>query len=188
MGANQSQSSRVNKEEKERRKNVQNLIINKRKEELSAIENHVVSSGTNNVKEIIQATTYAKNQLERGGKPLNKGDLVAIIIALDNKRICELDKLNTLRLEDLNALIRTIIYDFNNFDNKNNLLTNNSSNINSNINNSSNINSNINSKNKKEDNNLLLVAPPLPPKKEDKSKSSVLTITNDIPSYALVRR
>ncbi len=127
MGAKQSTSSRVTKDEKERRKNVQNHIISQRKEEISAIENHVLSQGSQDVKvlkEVIQATTYAQNQLERGGKPFNKGDLVAIIVALDNQQVNNIDKLNCYRIEDLNALIRVIIYDTKNFVSQNNMITN----------------------------------------------------------------
>jgi hypothetical protein len=201
MGAKQSTSTSFTREEKkienERRKNVQNHIISQRKEEISAIENHVISNaGVQDVKvlkEVIQATTYAQNQLERGGKAFNKGDLVAIIVALDNQQVNNIDKLNCYRIEDLNALIRVIIYDSKNFVSQNNMITDRT--------NDTNITSSSNEKvlksnalisrseprsNIKENNYSMVIAPPLPPKPESKNN---LRITYDAPpSYALVRR
>lgn len=198
MGA--KQSTRVNKDEKERRKNVQNHIISQRKEEISTLENHVISNaGLQDVKvlkEVIQATTYAQNQLERGGKPFNKGDLVAIIVALDNQQVNNIDKLNCYRIEDLNALIRVIIYDTKNFVSQNDRISQNNMITNSNqpekavksdvlVSRSDAlvpIRSNV-KENKKND---ILSLPPLPPKPESKNH---LRITYEAPpSYALVRR
>lgn len=205
MGAKQSTSSRVNKDEKERRKNVQNHIISQRKEEISAIENHVLSnSGVQDVKvlkEVIQATTYAQNQLERGGKPFNKGDLVAIIVALDNQQVNNIDKLNCYRIEDLNALIRVIIYDSKNFVSQNNMITN--SNQSEKV-----VKNNVIveqksdvlvsrsdalvSRSEPKTNNYSMViknntnVPPLPPKPE--SKNNLRLTYDNPPSYALVRR
>ncbi len=182
MGA--QQSSRVNKDEKDRRKNVQNHIISQRKEEISAIQNHVVSNAVKEgmldvkvIKEVIQATTHAQNQLERGGKPFNKGDLVAIIIALDNKQVNNIDKLNSYRIEDLNALIRVIVYDTKNFVSENTMISDRTNNTNK-----------INHPTKQSEtmvlkNDIVNTPPPLPHKK------NMLTLTYDHPpSYALVRR
>ncbi len=184
MGANQS-NGRISKDEKERRKDVQNHIIHQRKLEINTIESNFISqaqSGDVNVqdvKHVLQATAHAQNQLDRGGKPFNKGDLVAIIVALDNKRISDIDKLNNLRIEDLNGLIRCIIYDTKNFvPNSNNMLCNEKH--------------NFNDSNKSYSDSLVLhnnVVPPLPPKPEIKNKNNMLKITYDVPpSYALVRR
>ena len=200
MGAKQSTSTHVSKDEKERRKNVQNHIITQRKEEIKGIENHVLSNaGVQDVKvlkEVIQATTYAQNQLDRGGKPFNKGDLVAIIIALDNKQVNNIDKLNTYRIEDLNALIRVIIYDTKNFVSQNNMITNSTNSTSSS--NEKVVKSNVlisrsePISNVKENNYSMVIkndifnAPPLPPKPESKNN---LRLTYDNPtSYALVRR
>lgn len=110
MGNN---SGRISKDEKERRKSVSEKIISQRKEEISNLQNAVLhhSSSPEDIKHTIMATECAKNQLERGGKPFNKKDLITIIIALDRKRVSDIDKLDKLRIEDLNALIRAIIYD-----------------------------------------------------------------------------
>ena len=206
MGAKQATSTHVSKDEKERRKNVQNHIISQRKEEIKGIENHVLSNaGVQDVKvlkEVIQATTYAQNQLDRGGKPFNKGDLVAIIIALDNKQVNNIDKLNTYRIEDLNALIRVIIYDTKNFVSQNNMITNSTSNTsNTNSTPSSNekvVKSNVlisrsePISNIKENNYSIVIkndifnAPPLPPKPE--SKNNLRLTYDNSTSYALVRR
>lgn len=198
MGAKQSISTLASREakkiEKERRKNVQNHIINQRKEEISAIENNVLSHGVQDIKvlkEVIQATTYAQNQLERGGKPFNKGDLVAIIVAIDNQQVNNIDKLNSYRIEDLNALIRVIIYDSKHFISQNNMILNS-------INTSSNQYKKVvketsyeaKTNNVKENNYAMVIknAPPLPPKPESKNKN-MLTLTYDnSPSYALVCR
>lgn len=176
MGSKQSTSTRVSKDERERRKNVQNHILSQRKEEISAIENHIVSNSIkdgvqdiNVLKEVIQATTYAQNQLERGGKPFNKGDLVAIIVALDNKQVTNIDKLNSYRIEDLNALIRVIIYDSKNFVPQNNMISNNSSKQSEKMTKSDALVSIVN-------------VPPLPP------KHKLLLPYEGVPSYALVRR
>ncbi len=192
MGAKQS-NNRVSKDEKERRKDVQNHIINQRKSEINAIENHVVSNGnssTQDIKQVIQATTYAQNQLDRGGKPFNKGDLVAIIVALDNKQVSNIDKLNGYRIEDLNALIRCIIYDMKNFvPNANNMITNEVKQHNNVV---QQHNNNVQQSNNISSNALVLtnnkVLPPLPPKPD--MKNNVLTLTYDStpPVYALVRR
>ncbi len=181
MGAQQS-NGRVSKVEKEHRKDVQNHIIHQRKSEINAIENHVLSnenSSIQDMKQVIQATTYAQNQLDRGGKPFNKGDLVAIIVALDNKQVSNIDKLNSYRIEDLNALIRCIVYDTKNFvPSSNNMIRNE-------VQQSNNIRSNS---------NALVIAnnkvlPPLPPKPEKKEESNMLRLTYEVPPvYALVRR
>jgi hypothetical protein len=196
MGA--QQSSRVSKDEKERRKNVQNHILSQRKEEISAIENHVLSQGVQDVKvlkEVIQATTYAQNQLERGGKPFNKGDLVAIIVALDNQQVNNIDKLNCYRTEDLNALIRVIIYDSKNFVSQNNMITDRTNNISSSnekvVKSNALISKNEPRSNIKENNYTMVIKndvniPPLPPKPE--SKNNLRIIYDTPPSYALVRR
>lgn len=191
MGA--KQSSHVSKVDKEHRKNVQNHIIIQRKEEINAIENHVISQvqsgnvNVQNVKQVIQATTYAQNQLDRGSKPLNKGDLVAIIIAIDNKRVNDLDNLNNLRIEDLNALIRVIIYDTKNYlPSVNNMIRNESYNTNE-VNTINNSSSTLVLTKSKNESIIQNVAPPLPPK----SKNNMLTLTNGLPTppvYALVKR
>ena len=196
MGAKQS-TGRISKDEKERRKDVQNHIINQRKSEISAIENHVVSNGNSSIqdiKQVIQATTYAQNQLDRGGKPFNKGDLVAIIVALDNKQVTNIDKLNGYRIEDLNALIRCIIYDTKNFvPNSNNMISNETqpNNVVQQPNNMVQVVQQSNNVRSERSNNTSLVLtnnkmlPPLPPKPV---QNNVLAITNTPPIYALVRR
>jgi hypothetical protein len=180
MGAKQS-NGRVSKDEKERRKDVQKHIIHQRKSEISAVENHVVSQvqDINVLKEVIQATTYAQNQLDRGGKPFNKGDLVAIIVALDNKQVSNIDKLNSYRIEDLNALIRCIVYDTKNFVPSSNNMIRNEVQQQNNIKSSSSALVITNNK----------VLPPLPPKPEKKEENNMLRLTYEAPPvYALVRR
>ena len=54
----------------------------------------------------------AIKQLDRDGKTLIKADLIAIIIGLKPEYMNMINELQTkFTVEDLNALIRTIIYD-----------------------------------------------------------------------------
>lgn len=113
-----NQASRTNKGEKSRRESISHQIVNRRIEQVHQMENQMMSHARLNpnisneeMKRMLKATEYAKNQLDRGGKPLTKTDLVTIILALDISKIDELDNLQSLRLEDLNTMIRCLIYD-----------------------------------------------------------------------------
>jgi len=75
-------------------------------------------------------TETAKEQLKKGGSSLTKTDLIAIIIMIDLNKMNNLEYLKTLTVNDLNTIIRSIIYDTNRYTNKssNLLITNNSNN------------------------------------------------------------
>ena len=74
-------------------------------------------------------TETAKEQLKKGGSALTKTDLIAIIISKDLNKINNLEYLKTLTVNDLNTIIRSIIYDTNIYmNNSNNLLITNNSN------------------------------------------------------------
>ena len=66
--------------------------------------------------QFINATEAAKVQLERGGGPFTKTDLVAIAMALSiasggsGSRVT-IESLRALTIPDLNAYIRTVVYD-----------------------------------------------------------------------------
>lgn len=53
----------------------------------------------------------AEQQMKRGGSNLTKSDLIAIIVALDPQRASQMYQLNVLKINDLNFIIRSIIYD-----------------------------------------------------------------------------
>jgi len=82
-------------------------------------------------------TETAKEQLKKGGSALTKTDIIAIIIMIDLNKMNNLEYLKTLTVNDLNTIIRSIIYDTNRYTNKssNFLITNNSNNNNNNSNN-----------------------------------------------------
>jgi hypothetical protein len=96
-------------------------LVNRRKKEIEEVQiqyaNSVRDENKNsivNVKEIanfFKATETAKTQLDRSGDSLIKADLIAIVIALQPDMKYKVDKLNDMRLSDLNVLIRSIIYD-----------------------------------------------------------------------------
>ena len=75
-------------------------------------------------------TETAKEQLKKGGSSLTKTDLIAIIIMIDLNKMNNLEYLKTLTVNDLNSIIRSIVYDTNRYMNKssNLLITNNSNN------------------------------------------------------------
>ena len=63
--------------------------------------------------QFINATEAAKVQLDRGGGPFTKTDLVAIAMALStsNGNKVTIESLRALTIPDLNAYIRTVVYD-----------------------------------------------------------------------------
>lgn len=56
-------------------------------------------------------------QMQRGSANLTKSDLMAIIIALDPAQSSRMYQLNTLKIGDLNFIIRSIIYDTRRYEN-----------------------------------------------------------------------
>lgn len=60
---------------------------------------------------VVQIAETAKHQLDRGGTTLTKADLIAIILALDPQIRKDFRQLSELTTSDLNAMIRSIIYD-----------------------------------------------------------------------------
>lgn len=61
--------------------------------------------------QFINATEAAKVQLDRGGGPFTKTDLVAIAMALSTSKGVTMESLRALTIPDLNAYIRTVVYD-----------------------------------------------------------------------------
>jgi hypothetical protein len=96
-----------------------NNINNIQKDSIQSITTH------EDLVKTILFTETAKEQLKKGGSSLTKTDLIAIIIMIDLNKMNNLEYLKTLTVNDLNSIIRSIVYDPNRYtNNSNNLLTN----------------------------------------------------------------
>ena len=107
-------------------------VVSTRIESINNVQKDSIQSITTHeelVKTILFTET-AKEQLKKGGSALTKTDLIAIIIMIDLNKMNNLEYLKTLTVNDLNTIIRSIIYDTNRYTNKssNLLITNNSNN------------------------------------------------------------
>ena len=106
-------------------------VVSTRIESINNVQKDSIQSITTHeelVKTILFTET-AKEQLKKGGSALTKTDLIAIIISKDLNKINNLEYLKTLTVNDLNTIIRSIIYDTNIYmNNSNNLLITNNSN------------------------------------------------------------
>lgn len=60
---------------------------------------------------LLKITQKAKDQLDRQGEKQTKSDLIAIIVALDPKYARNIDAIQANTVKDLNAMIRTMVYD-----------------------------------------------------------------------------
>ena len=95
----------------------------KRKREITSINNNDTNNKNSNNNVILYnndmlvdnmlPSTFdtAEHQMKRGGSNLTKADLIAIIIALDPQQSSRMYQLNVLKINDLNFIIRSIIYD-----------------------------------------------------------------------------
>ena len=111
-------------------------VVSTRIESINNVQKDSIQSITTHeelVKTILFTET-AKEQLKKGGSALTKTDIIAIIIMIDLNKMNNLEYLKTLTVNDLNTIIRSIIYDTNRYTNKssNFLITNNSNNSNNN--------------------------------------------------------
>jgi hypothetical protein len=119
-------AKRTSKKERESKKENRNKALNKRKNEIEEIEksfyNNTITKIKNgeyndeNVLVIKEFTTKisllskSKEQLSRGGGPLTKADLIAIICFIEPNYLYEIDEIKEYTIEDLNAIIRIVIY------------------------------------------------------------------------------
>ncbi len=125
MGLTSSSPARVQREQREQREQRKTELIAERKAQLDAVQSNMMfSSGSaepgsgvivpsRDIVNAILLTEKAKQQLNRGGGPLTKADLVAIVVALKPElrsadSVAQLEVLNT---SDLNSMIRSIVYD-----------------------------------------------------------------------------
>jgi hypothetical protein len=104
-------------------------VVSNRIESINNVQKDSIQTITTHeelVKTILFTET-AKEQLKKGGSALTKTDIIAIIIMIDLNKMNNLEYLKTLTVNDLNTIIRSIIYDTNRYTNKssNFLITNN---------------------------------------------------------------
>ena len=101
--------------EREKRDNAKISMAAQRKAEIDSIQQKYVSeTAIVDAKEaaiFFRVTEKAKQQLDRQGDILVKADLIAILVALDPELKSQFQKLDGMRVTDLNSLIRSIIYD-----------------------------------------------------------------------------
>jgi hypothetical protein len=100
-------------DERVARDTAKTTMVQKRKAEIDAIQNQYSTAIVESKEAALfyQVTEKAKQQLDRQGDALVKTDLIAIAIALDPKLKSQYQRLDGMRVSDLNALIRCIIYD-----------------------------------------------------------------------------
>jgi hypothetical protein len=109
--------SRITGEERKKRDEIKNQAILHRKSEIENVQNNILTNKNNTsiisseTLKILQVTEVAKDQLDRGGAPLTKTDLIAILRILDPDLSNKTSLLLTLTISDMNSMIRNIIYD-----------------------------------------------------------------------------
>jgi hypothetical protein len=98
---------------KQKVQNAQNFVVGEYRQNMFTpnTTNQVIATNNENFAKMFSITETAKRQLEREGDPLTKADLVAIVIALNPVYQKHIDTLQKNTMKDLNALIRTIVYD-----------------------------------------------------------------------------
>jgi len=115
-----SEQSKINDEERKERNTLKTIKINENLEKIHNIEKNIIKSSilnnmsvvdTEKMKQYLQITTTATEQLKRDGKQFTKKDLIAILIALSPERIHHLHELDNMNVSDLIVMIRCIIYD-----------------------------------------------------------------------------
>lgn len=136
MGLNESKPEKLSKEERQSREVAKANMVQQRKQDINQIQQQAISSisrisnnsilgggsGNNSIVEskqpdvkdiytFLHVTEKAKTQLEREGASLVKADLIAILVALEPTLKSSMGKMDEMRVTDLNAMIRSIIYD-----------------------------------------------------------------------------
>ena len=124
-----SRASRVSKEEAKRKEEVKQQALRQTRRQLAellvsnggggsgdsvvSVTTGVVSTVASTVAEARQEIVMiALEQLDRDDKPLQKADLIAIVLALKPEYVHSMDRISKqFTVKELNALIRTIVYD-----------------------------------------------------------------------------
>jgi hypothetical protein len=113
MGLNESKPKQLTSEERDVREAAKNSMVQQRKADIDRVQSQMVNAVVE-VKDIVamvKVTETAKAQLDRGGGVLTKADLVAVIVGLEPSMRDQIPMLEAMRVIDLNAVIRSIIYD-----------------------------------------------------------------------------
>jgi hypothetical protein len=115
MGLNESKPERLTSEQRDQREAAKNSMIEQRKAEIDRIQNQMVNDRSlvevKDIVAMVKVTETAKAQLDRGGGVLTKADLIAVIVCLEPSMKHQIPMLEGMRVVDLNAVIRSIIYD-----------------------------------------------------------------------------
>jgi len=115
MGNTDSKS--ISQEVKKSREELTKHQLQQCKDEIEKMQTQYMNDrsimSTKDLMAFIQVTETSKKQLERGGMPLTKPDLIAIVLNLkpQMKTSDHLSQLNQMRASDLISLIRCIVYD-----------------------------------------------------------------------------
>lgn len=91
---------------------IKDEIMSKRVKQIKEMsENYRKNQNDDDLNEMLPNTMQvAEEQIKRKGRNLTKTDLITIIIALEPHRANKMYQLNSLKIEDLNFIIRAIIY------------------------------------------------------------------------------
>lgn len=110
MGSGQS---RKTPESNAKMENIKTKIVDRRIDDIDTFQKYINSDSYHspNTSSILTATNIAKEQVKRRGKALTKTDLIAIITSLDPSKLMAVYELRSLTVDELNVLIRNIIYD-----------------------------------------------------------------------------
>lgn len=114
-----SNSKPLSKEARSQREESRADVVRQRKQDIDTFQQQVLSQhghssaivDANEMNLFLSATETAKSQLDRNGEPLVKVDLIAIAMALQPSLKSRMTRLHEMRVSDLNALIRSIVYD-----------------------------------------------------------------------------
>lgn len=106
----------LSKQKRAEREQLKKSKLEERKNAIDQAQEQFLESNTavvarDQISTVIQVTEAAKSQLERGGNNLTKADLVAIVVALEPQYRKKYRSLGELTTSDLNAMIRSLIYD-----------------------------------------------------------------------------
>lgn len=115
MGLTESKPERLTDEEKTSREVSKQTIVQQRKQEINTLQQSFVTEralvNPADMVRMVKVTETAKSQLDRVGNALTKPDLIAIVIALEPTMRNKIGELESMRVTDLNSVIRSIIYD-----------------------------------------------------------------------------
>lgn len=115
MGLTDSKPEQLTTEERTTREVSKQTIAQQRKQEITVMQQSLTSEralvNPADLIKMVKVTETAKNQLDRVGSVLTKSDLIAIVIALEPSMRNKIGELESMRVTDLNSLIRSIIYD-----------------------------------------------------------------------------